>query len=290
MPWLQLTFDSTAQEAENLSEQLFDWGALSVTLTDAKDQPLFEPALNTTPVWDETCVTALFDEAHDQQQLKQQINGLVPLPFYRSEILKDKDWVRVCLDDFHPMQFGDNIWVCPSWEKVVDENATNIFLDPGLAFGTGTHPTTALCLQWLDQQDDLTGQTWIDFGCGSGILAIAAALLGVEKVWAVDIDPQALLATQDNAKKNKVADRITTVLPEDLPAIVADGLLANILANPLMQLCDSLAQHLKPHAPIVLSGIVEQQAETIEQCYRSHFSQLSRQQLAGWVRISGIKS
>ena len=290
MPWLQLTFDSNAQHAEALSEHLLEFGAVSVTLTDGKDQPVYEPALNTTPVWDNTQVTALFDENHDVQQLHQHIAELTPTPFYHTETLQDQDWVRVCLADFHPMQFGQNIWVCPSWEKVVDENAVNIYLDPGLAFGTGTHPTTALCLQWLDSHPDLSGQTWIDYGCGSGILAIAAAKLGAKKIWAVDNDPQALIATRDNAIKNKVSDKIITVLPEDLPSQQADGLLANILANPLLQLANTLSRLLHPQAPIILSGILADQATLIQDQYTGDFNQLNTQQQAGWIRIAGIKS
>jgi ribosomal protein L11 methyltransferase len=286
--WIQFIFASTGEQAENLSDQLQALGAVAVTLSDAADQPVYEPALNTTPVWSQTHVSALFADG-DWQALQQAIQTLEPLPFYQVQRLKDQDWVRVCLADFQPMRFGQRLWVCPSWQAVPDPQAVNILLDPGLAFGTGTHPTTALCLACLDGLGDLSGQTWVDYGCGSGILAIAAAKLGAE-VWAVDNDPQALLATHNNAVKNQVAHKITAVLPENLPALQADGLLANILANPLLQLAPTLATLLKPQAQLTLSGILSAQAEAVLACYAQYFNHLNTTSQAGWLRIDGKKS
>jgi ribosomal protein L11 methyltransferase len=208
----------------------------------------------------------------------------IALPSYRIEAIEDKDWVREWMDNFHPMCFGEKLWICPSWHQPPKPDAINILLDPGLAFGTGTHPTTALCLNWLDQAD-LEDKTVIDYGCGSGILAIAAALLGAKKVIGVDTDPQALEATQANAERNNV--QIATYLPQDCPNERADVVLANILAGPLQALAPTLASLSRPNADIILSGILEGQADTVSMSYQSLFTMQAPTQKEEWVRLVG---
>jgi ribosomal protein L11 methyltransferase len=193
------------------------------------------------------------------------------------------------MDDFKPMAFGKRLWICPSWHTPPDKDAVNIFLDPGLAFGSGTHPTTALCLEWLEgcplQDKDL-----IDYGCGSGILAIAGLKLGAQHAWGVDNDPQALKASQVNAEKNSVKERLITYLPEQMPDIEADVLVANILANPLIELRDKLAHLVRPGGHIALSGILEEQQEQVMQAYSEHFQMAPATIKEGWVRLEGRRN
>lgn len=293
MPWLQIILETEASLVEPISEALVSVGAISVTWQDAKNQPLYEPALNSTPIWKQTQVIGLFEENINSTQLQAQLQALLapkPLPPCKIETLADQDWSRVWMDDFHPMPFGKRVWICPSWQKPPNPQAVNIFIDPGLAFGTGTHPTTALCLEWLDGLSDLSGKTFIDYGCGSGILAITAAKLGAKQVWAVDNDPQALQATEDNAKKNQVDKCIHPVLPEKLPnKIKADGILANILANPLITLANTFAMHLKSPAPLVLSGILKEQADEVIVAYSTHFTITEVLEQDDWIRIVACK-
>ncbi|MCG6283556.1 50S ribosomal protein L11 methyltransferase, partial [Vibrio diabolicus] len=240
MPWIQIKLNATNENAERISDMLMDdTGALSITFLDAKDTPVFEPLPGETRLWGDTDVLALYDAEADTSWVLSQIRAshLLADDFaYKVEQIEDKDWEREWMDNFHPMQFGKRLWICPSWRDVPDPDAVNVMLDPGLAFGTGTHPTTALCLEWLDSLD-LSGKTVIDFGCGSGILAIAAIKLGAAKVIGIDIDPQALLASKDNASRNGVEDLIEVYLPKDQPeGLVADVVVANILAGPLREL------------------------------------------------------
>jgi len=222
MAWIQFIFDSTPDAAERLSDALSECGAAAVTFQDNADQPIYEPEIGTTPLWAATNVVALFDA---EQDIDTVINALShklrpqAVPNYRIEAVEDKDWVREWMDSFQPICFGERLWICPSWLSPVEPDAVNIMLDPGLAFGTGTHPTTALCLNWLDQAD-VKDKYVIDYGCGSGILAIAAALLGAKKVIGVDTDPQALEATQANAARNGV--HIETYFPDQCPNEPAD--------------------------------------------------------------------
>ncbi|CSC86596.1 50S ribosomal protein L11 methyltransferase [Vibrio cholerae] len=203
--------------------------------------------------------------------------------------MEDKDWEREWMDNFHPMQFGRRLWICPSWREVPDPQAVNVMLDPGLAFGTGTHPTTALCLEWLDNLD-LTGKTVIDFGCGSGILAIAAIKLGAAKVIGIDIDPQALLASKDNAARNGVEDQIEVYLPKDQPeGLVADVVVANILAGPLRELSPTIKGLLKPGGQLAMSGILDTQAESVAEFYRDDLELDPIAEKSEWCRISGRK-
>jgi len=287
MAWIQFIFISTPLGADSLSECLSECGASAVTFEDNADQPIYEPEIGTTPLWQATNVIALFDADENTQGILAQLTTLmapIALPSYRIEAIEDKDWVREWMDNFHPMCFGEKLWICPSWHQPPKPDAVNILLDPGLAFGTGTHPTTELCLNWLDQAD-LKDKSVIDYGCGSGILAIAAALLGAKKVIGIDTDPQALEATQANAERNNV--QIATYLPQDCPNERADVVLANILAGPLQALAPTLASLSHPNADIILSGILESQADTVGMCYRSSFTMQAPAQKKEWIRLVG---
>ena len=287
MAWIQFIFNSTPLGAESLSECLSDCGASAVTFEDNAEQPIYEPEIGSTPLWQATNVVALFEADVNTQSILSQLSKLlapIAIPCYRIEAIEDKDWVREWMDNFHPMCFGEKLWICPSWHQPPKPDAINILLDPGLAFGTGTHPTTALCLNWLDQAD-LKDKTVIDYGCGSGILAIAAALLGAKKVIGVDTDPQALEATQANAERNNV--QIATYLPQDCPNERADVVLANILAGPLQALAPTLASLSRPNADIILSGILEGQADTVSMSYQSLFTMQAPAQKEEWVRLVG---
>jgi len=207
---------------------------------------------------------------------------------YKLEPLEDKDWEREWMDNFHPMQFGERLWICPSWRDVPDPNAVNVMLDPGLAFGTGTHPTTALCLRWLDGIE-MTDKTVVDFGCGSGILALAALKLGAKRVIGIDIDPQALQATKENARRNGVEDRLDVYLPEDQPELEADVVMANILSGPLLELQSVITNYCKPGGLLVLSGILAEQVTRIEEAYANDIT-LEPSAIDGeWARVSGKK-
>jgi len=266
-------------------------GALSVTSTDAEDQPLLEPGPGETPLWDLLIMTGLFPEDIDIMPIKNQIKQVLNLDntsLIHTEILQDQEWTRVWMDHFQPMSFGERLWVCPEGFEPPEPDAVNMRLDPGLAFGTGTHPTTALCLRWLDAQT-LEGKTVLDYGCGSGILAIAALLLGASRTDAVDNDPQALTATQDNAKKNQVLDRIKVYLPEQLPSCQADICIANILAGPLESLAPTLAANTRPGGKIILSGILENQANEVKQVYMQWFDMIEPVFLEEWARLEGTR-
>jgi ribosomal protein L11 methyltransferase len=289
LAWIQFIFNSTPDDAEALSDQLIECGSSAVTFQDNEDQPIYEPEIGTTPLWAATNVIALFDAETDTDMIISMLSGMMApqtVPSYRIEAVEDKDWVREWMDNFHPMNFGKKLWICPSWHTPPDDNAVNIMLDPGLAFGTGTHPTTALCLNWLDQAD-VKDKVVIDYGCGSGILAIAAALLGAKKVIGVDTDPQALEATQANAERNGVT--IDTYLPDACPDEPCDLLLANILAGPLQSLSERLAGLTKAGAPIVLSGILDVQADDVSQSYQSWFDMDAPVLKDEWIRLVGQK-
>lgn len=291
MPWLQLIIKSTERDAEHLSDILSELGAASVTLRDAADQPLYEPPPGATPLWKQLEVIGLFEADQAIEPILLGIASAIapqPLPNWKLEPLEDKDWQNEWIKHFKPMKFGKRLWICPSWSPPPDPDAVNIMLDPGLAFGTGTHPTTALCLQWLD--DNIGGgETLIDFGCGSGILALAAVKLGAGQVWAVDNDPQALLSCRGNAEKNHLNQRITLCSPEELDPPEVDIIVANILANPLLQLAPTFAKLLKTGGDIVLSGILCNQVQMIVQRYQQWFQLESPVQQDDWIRLHGIK-
>lgn len=291
MAWLQLKLLSQANEAERLSDLLTEVGAVSVTFLDAADQPLFEPLPGETPLWDQTLVIGLFTADIDTEALIGQLQqqwGTTPLPSYRWEALEDQDWERVWLEHFKPMSFGKRLWIIPSGFTPPDANAVNIHLDPGLAFGTGTHPTTAMCLRWLDRNPP-QGQQVIDYGCGSGILAVAAAKLGAGNVIATDIDPQALLATQDNASQNNIENKIQSFLPAAMPEVSVDLLLANILAGPLQQLAIHFARYTRSGGELVLAGLLTEQADELITHYSQWFAMDIDQQVEQWVCLHGVR-
>ncbi|MDA1369813.1 MAG: 50S ribosomal protein L11 methyltransferase [Proteobacteria bacterium] len=272
--WQQLKIQIKTEDCATLEQRLLEHGALSVSYLDAEDDPVFQKEPGSTPLWKNTCMYCLFDDAvdlHDLiQELKQHPNVKDPENLLL-ETIDDQDWERSWMADFHPMQFGERLWVCPSWRPPPDPDAVNILLDPGLAFGSGTHVTTALCLHWLEQAA-LKDAELIDYGCGSGILAIAAALLEAASVHAVDNDPQAIAATIDNSYRNNISQGIITAyLPEALPALQADILVANILAEPLLDLSVKFAALLKPGGKIVLSGVLEEQLPSLVSCYKRWF-------------------
>ena len=293
MPWIQIKLNATKDNAEMVSDMLMEeTGALSVTFLDAKDTPIFEPLPGETRLWGDIDILALYDAEADTNFIINQIqaSGMLAEDFaHKVEQLEDKDWEREWMDNFHPMKFGERLWICPSWREIPEPDAVNVMLDPGLAFGTGTHPTTALCLEWLESID-LAGKTVIDFGCGSGILAIAAIKLGAEKVIGIDIDPQALLASKDNAERNGVADQLNVYLPQDQPEnMIADVVVANILAAPLRELSPIIKGLVKPNGLLAMSGVLDTQAEDVANYYRDelHIDPIKAQ--IEWCRISGRK-
>lgn len=294
---LQLTLTTTREYAELYADTLSEAGALAVTLLDAKEEPIFEPKPNTTPLWGMTMIVGLFELNSDVDAIKSFLQdqlGEAALETFSIHTLPDQAWERVCMDQFHPMQFGQHLWICPSWEIPPDPLATTILLDPGLAFGTGTHPTTRLCLEWLDAHPP-TKQRVLDYGCGSGILGIAALKLAASQVYAIDYDPQALQSTKDNAQKNGYTDNhIITLLPEGFtPALACpngipntDLILANILTNPLITLAPQFAEWLKPNGQLVLSGILTTQIDTLLPIYDKWFENSQVTILEQWCRIT----
>jgi ribosomal protein L11 methyltransferase len=287
MPWQQLECNIPSQKVESLTDYLESIDALAITLVDAKDDPIFEPEPGTTPLWQECKLIALFE--HDVS-LESHLNTIQQLFSCHATISKlaDKAWERECMDQFQPIQFGTKLWVCPSWHTVSKNDAVVVMLDPGLAFGTGNHPTTRLCLEWLTTHA-IEGKNVIDYGCGSGILAIAAAKLGAANVYAVDIDAQALHATQENAARNHVSQQVQVYLPNDLPSIQADILIANILAAPLISLVERFNQLIRSPGCIVLSGILDNQINEVVKAYQTHFSINEHSTIEDWGLIAGIK-
>lgn len=293
MPWIQIKLNATNENAEPIGDMLMEeTGALSVTFLDAHDTPVFEPLPGETRLWGDTDILALYDAEADTAWVVNQIkaSNLLAEGFaYKVEQLEDKDWEREWMDNFHPMKFGERLWICPSWRDVPDPDAVNVMLDPGLAFGTGTHPTTALCLEWLEGLD-LSGKTVVDFGCGSGILAIAAIKLGAARVIGIDIDPQALQASRDNAERNGVAEQLEVFLPKDQPEdLIADVVVANILAEPLRDLSAIIKSLVKPGGELAMSGVLDVQAEGVADFYRDQIILDPIAEQNEWCRISGRK-
>ena len=291
MPWLQVRLAITPEQAETYEDALLEVGAVSVTFMDAEDQPIFEQDLGTTPLWSHTHLLALFEADTDETALLAHLQLLCggALPEHHVERIEDQDWERSWMDGFQPMRFGQRLWIVPSWHAAPQPDAVNLLLDPGLAFGTGTHPTTALCLEWLDGQN-LDNCSVLDFGCGSGILAIAALLLGAPQAAGTDIDPQALEASRDNASRNGIDPaRFPVYLPADLPQQPADVVVANILAGPLVSLAPQITALVKSGGRLALSGILAEQAEEVRAAYASAFDLDPTAVKDGWVRISGVK-
>ena len=291
MPWLQVRLAIQPEQAEHWEDTLLELGAVSVTFMDGEDQPIYEPDLGTTPLWSHTHLLALFEDNVDAQALAQHIKllGGESTPELDIERIEDQDWERSWMDNFHPMRFGQRLWIVPSWHAAPEPEAVNLLLDPGLAFGTGTHPTTALCLEWLDGQP-LDDCNVLDFGCGSGILAIAAKLLGAKQLTCTDIDVQALEATRDNANRNAIAaEDMLVYLPEDMPHQQFDVVLANILAGPLVSLAPQLIAYTRSGGRLALSGILAEQAQEVRDAYSDAFALDPTAEKDGWVCISGVR-
>lgn len=292
MPWQQLKVRVTESGAALVETLLSELGAVSVTLQDGEDQPVFQIDPGTTPIWNNTEVVGLFehdapmDEIVAALQERGQLDDDEPIIV---EEVADADWERVCMQDFKPMRFGERVWICPSWETPPEPDAINIMLDPGLAFGTGTHPTTALCLEWLDVHP-IKDSIVIDYGCGSGILAIAAALLGARQVIAIDNDPQAIIASESNRELNRISPAQMSV---HLPGVAghpqADVLVANILSGPLEELTPVLAALVKPGGRIILSGVLSLQTQSLMDSYQEFFTMLVPVTREEWVRVEGIR-
>ena len=288
--WQELKFRVSSENALLVEEKLFSSGAAAVTFLDARNQPIFVEETDQMPLWEDICIVSLFSQdvnlapvvqklVHDQPAINSNDIDI--------HLINDQDWESKWMNDQKPQQFGNRLWIYPSWITPSKNSVTNMILDPGLAFGTGSHPTTSLCLNWLDN-NLIPSQHIIDYGCGSGVLAIAATLLGASKVYAVDNDPQAITATLSNMEKNRISNQsIQTFSPEALPHVKVDLLIANILANPLIQLSEIFSTLLKPSGKIVLSGILEEQVEKVSYHYRSYFELEEPQLNDGWALIAG---
>ncbi len=295
MKWLQLHITVDQAQVDFTETLLMSLGAVSVTLDDAEDQALLEPLPGETPLWNKVIVTGIYQEDDqdpiDVEMLQAFLKEQLPDAPIRHEQLEDQVWERAWMDYYEPIQIAENFWIVPEWLEAPDSNAVNIKLDPGLAFGTGNHASTFLCLQWLGQTD-LKDKIVIDYGCGSGILGVAALLLGAKKVYATDIDPQAVLATKQNAELNHVLDRLFVGLPEEFNAEFksqkADVLVANILAAPLMALAPEFATLLKSEGEFALAGVIEEQVADVTGVYSEFFDIVHiEKREENWCRISG---
>jgi len=292
MDWRQFVMDLETLNPEAVEDIFLRHGACSITLTDAGNDPVLEPAPGATPLWPAMRITGLYTPQTDFDALRAdllQSLGVDSLPPHQVTDLADRDWEREWLKDFGPMQFGSRLWICPG-DSQAPADAVVVRLDPGLAFGTGTHPTTALCLEWLDGHD-LRGAHMLDYGCGSGVLAIAALLLGSTRSVAMDIDPQAVIATRDNAVRNNVAGRLSVVGSADQVHGKFDVVVANILAGPLIQMAESIAAHVADGCMLVLSGILSEQIDEVLCAYRPwiEFEEPACRQQGGqtWARLTG---
>ena len=291
--WQELTVIGSAAQAPAIEERMWAHQALSVTMKDAGDQPILEPASGETPLWESTTITALFEADTSVEALRDELISAcqVPPEAIRRCQFADEQWTRKWMEDFQPVCFGKRLWVCPSWQRPPDAAAIPLLLDPGLAFGTGTHPTTSMVLEWLDYAMDERCHTIVDYGCGSGILAIAGLLLGARQALGIDNDPQALTASHENAAKNSLPEqRLQLYLPEEKPgSCQADILVANILATPLIELSPTLCSMLKPGGRIALSGILTEQAEQVMAAYQHTILFNHPQHRGGWVLLEGYR-
>ncbi len=291
MTWHQISVITTEELAPRLADFFDKLGAVSVTYMDAEDEPVYEPAIGETKIWSNTEVIALYEMDAEPELIKNQVYATFKpeqLHNYRHEIIEDQEWERAWMEFYKPMKFADKLWVCPTDQEQYESGTVCLTLDPGLAFGTGTHPTTALCLEWLASHD-LAGKTVIDYGCGSGILAVAAILLDATAAHAVDIDPQAITATQSNALKNRVQDKVTCYLPEQFTPFQADVVLANILAKPLIEMAEQISNLVAPGSHLVLSGILHEQAESVMKAYQAYIIFEAPVQQEDWIRLEGVK-
>ena len=295
MKWLQIHITVDQAQVDFTETLLSSLGAVSVTLDDAENQDLLEPLPGETPLWNKVIVTGIYaqedDEEIDVQALETFISAQMPDTPLRYEFMEDQEWERTWMDAYEPIQIAEKFWIVPEWMEAPEADAVNIKLDPGLAFGTGNHASTFLCLQWLGKTD-VKDKIVIDYGCGSGILAVAALLLGAKKAYATDIDPQAVLATKQNAELNGVLDRLYVGLPEEfnkeLGDIKADVFVANILAGPLMMLAPEFATLVKAESEFALAGVIDEQVDDVSSIYVNYFDILEVEKRDEyWCRISG---
>jgi ribosomal protein L11 methyltransferase len=286
--WTQLVIELGRDDLARAEDACTRLGAIAVSLADAGDEPLLETAPGAMPIWDEVRLRALFPETPEPALLAATLEAVLGLPAAAIgiELLADRAWEREWLKDFRPMRFGRRLWVCPAGQRPAEASAVVLELDPGLAFGTGTHATTALCLEWLDGRP-LAGSSLLDYGCGSGILALAALKLGAAAAVAFDIDPQALLATRENARKNGLTGGITVVSEADAIAGPFDLVLANILAGPLIDLAPRLAAHCGAGGTIVLAGLLDSHGAEVARSYRPWFDIESSAKRDGWILLAG---
>lgn len=293
--WQELRFETEQASVEALEDWLFEQGAVAVTLEDNADEPLLEPGPGETPLWQQVQVVALFPEGVDLMPVIASVpTELVRVADEAPTHVPDQDWERAWMDNFHPMRMGDRLWICPSWTPPPDPSAVNVLLDPGLAFGTGTHPTTAMCLGELDRVVQ-PGARVVDYGCGTGILAIAAMKLGASHALGVDNDPQAITASKQNAERNDVAEGVfEVVMPGDQRIAQwqggADVVVANILAGPLASLVEPLVALMKPGARLILAGLLKDQAEGLIAAYAPNLPLVVERELEGWVLLAGDRS
>lgn len=285
----QIRFRVSGDEADAVGDALTGLGALSVTMENAGADEFYEAAYPQRPEWPEVEVTGLFERAVDPERVASDIRSdFACCARHRIDVLEDRDWERSWLADYRPLKAGRDLWVVPSWIGPPDPGAVNIVLDPGLAFGTGTHPTTALCLSWLDGNRPIGGEV-IDYGCGSGILAIAALKLGASRAWGIDIDPRALTASRENAARNQVSDRYSACAPGDLPEnFVADLVMANILARTLIDLRNELQSLVRSDGVILLTGILTEQVADVTKQFDTWFD-FSEERREEWSLLVGVR-
>jgi len=284
----ELSFELGPLDPEAAEAACFECGATAVTFVDSKDDPILEPLPGEFRLWPATRMQALFVDREGDAPLVALLSHALGIPaaLIHARVVEDRVWEREWLKDFHAMRFGERLWICPHHEQVADPNAVVVKMDPGLAFGTGTHPTTALCLEWLDRRP-LAGARVIDYGCGSGVLAVASVKLGAAEAHCFDIDPQALIATRDNADSNGVTDRVLLHNSADsLPGGV-DVLLSNILSGPLCELAPRFAALVRPGGDLVLAGLMEHEVSDVTHAYDAWFDIRPFGQREGWVGLSG---
>jgi ribosomal protein L11 methyltransferase len=291
MDWQQISFEVQKSEVDLISEVLMGLGSLSITFTDAQGNDIYEPPVGTTPLWEKVAVTALFSSEMSKDYVEKTILEICDINISDAISIKDRVWERECQKDFPAMQFGEKLWVCPSWDikPELSTGAVVIKMNPGLAFGTGTHQTTSLCLEYLDENPPVNLDV-IDFGCGTGILAIAAAKLNAKSVLAIDNDPQAVIASLENANKNHCDELINTIHSKDQDnSSRCDLLMANILANPIIELEPLFSEFLKSNGTILLSGIIKGQVEEVVNCYSQNFTDIKIANKDEWYRISATR-
>jgi ribosomal protein L11 methyltransferase len=289
MIWKQISFEVKKSETDLVSEVLMGLGSVSITYSDALDDAIYEPPVGQTPLWDNVKVNALFSSEVNQKSIETSISDICNIVVIDTVTLKDRVWEEECQKDFPSMRFGKRLWVCPSWdaESILSNDSIVIHMDPGLAFGTGTHQTTSLCLEYLDSNPPKNLRV-IDFGCGTGILAIAAAKFGAKSVIAIDNDPQAVLSSKENVAKNKCENTITTIHSIDQESDnKCDLLIANILANPLVELEPLFSDLVHTKGILLLSGILKEQVDRVVKCYSINFSNIEVANKGEWFRISG---